>query len=166
MPPRADSAAALDQLRATAEQERRQGIIFLLETRQPEPFAAVERVAKDHLGAAGVVAPLFETSRAAGDPYRLGTFFVARLPGLRFADLPQSPYDWAYAVRDRCRRSSSLSRTSVQAPGGGVRPCRPGELLSPPPLPPQGSLSGPTAASRRWARTPSAGGTTSAGAPG
>lgn len=85
-----------EYVRPEVEAEREHGAAFLLETRRPEPPAAVERAARDRFGASCVVEPLFATAREG-----LDTFFLARLPGLRFADLPHSPYDWAYAALDR-----------------------------------------------------------------
>ena len=80
-------------LRRETDADRAAGAAFILETRRPEPTATVARVARDRLGAGCAVEPLFP----GPDP----TFFLARLPGVRFSDIPESPYDWAYAVRDR-----------------------------------------------------------------
>jgi hypothetical protein len=86
-------------IRREAEADRAAGVTFILETRQGVPFVAVERAVRDRLGVSCVVEPLFRTSSGALGAVRLETFFLARLPGLRFADLPHSPYDWAYALR-------------------------------------------------------------------
>jgi hypothetical protein len=50
-------------------------VVFLLETRGPQPLAEVRRVTRDCLRAACEVEPLFPTAAA-------GNSFLARLPGL------------------------------------------------------------------------------------
>jgi serine protease len=87
-------------LRRTADVERQHGLRFILETREPVGLERVAQVARERLGDCQVE-PLFPKVDPAHDPRRLSTFFLARLPCLRAEDLPQSPYDWAYAVRDR-----------------------------------------------------------------
>ncbi|HKB38851.1 MAG TPA: hypothetical protein VKD72_20575, partial [Gemmataceae bacterium] len=87
--------AEIVQTRAAYERDR--GARFILETWAPVDLRQAERAARDRLGRACEVEPLFPQ---ADDRAWLGRFFLARLPGVRFGDLPDSPFDWAYNVRD------------------------------------------------------------------
>jgi len=76
-------------------------------------LAKVAKETQDRMGGEWNVEPLFQSADRSDNSPDLGTFFLARLPGMRMSDLPNSPYDWAYAVRDRDKFFRSVEPDSA-----------------------------------------------------